>query len=152
MTTTPTERAKTNSRYGRRNIAAGLWYMAAFMVYGFVLIYLRDFAPDKEEWIAESLDGDHFEARLAHVHGNLFALLNITFGFLMLKLPVRADLARWASWLILAGLLMPAGILAEVYLDFPPILVIIGGVSILAGTVLLGWAVLSGEARAESRS
>ena len=63
---------------GRLNIVTGLFYMAAFMVYGFILIYLRDFSPDKEQWIAESLDGDHFEARLAHVHGNLFALPNIT--------------------------------------------------------------------------
>jgi len=133
---------------GRVNIAVGLWYMAGFMVYGFVLIYLRDFAPDKEAWIAESLDGDHFEARLAHVHGNLFALLNITFGFLMSKLPVRADLGAWASRLILAGLLMPIGILAEVYLNLPPVLVLAGGISILAGTILLGWAVLtSGEVR-----
>jgi hypothetical protein len=126
---------------GRANIVTGLFTMAAFMVYGFILIYLRDFAPDKEEWIAESLDGDHFEARLAHVHGNLFALLNITFGFLMLKLPVRGTLGLWASRLILAGLLMPLGILAEVYLGLPPLLVIIGGVSILAGTVALGWAI-----------
>ena len=126
---------------GRANIVTGVFTMAAFMVYGFILIYLRDFAPDKEEWIAESLDGDHFEARLAHVHGNLFALLNITFGFLMLKLPVRGMLGLWASRLILAGLLMPLGILAEVYLGLPPILVIIGGLSILAGTVVLGWAI-----------
>jgi hypothetical protein len=134
-----------HSAIGRTNIVTGLFYMAGFMVYGFVLIYLRDFAPDKEEWIAESLDGDHFEARLAHVHGNLFALLNITFGFVMLKLPVRGTLGLWASRLILGGLLMPIGILAEVYIGLPPILVIIGGVSILAGTVTLGWAIARGN-------
>ena len=104
---------------GRVNIAVGLWYMAGFMVYGFVLIYLRDFAPDKEAWIAESLDGDHFEARLAHVHGNLFALLNITFGFLMSKLPVRADLGAWASRLILAAVVPTIMSVSVEFLKFP---------------------------------
>jgi hypothetical protein len=27
--------------------------MALFMAYGFLLIYLRDFAPGKEQWIAD---------------------------------------------------------------------------------------------------
>ena len=58
---------------GRKNIAAGFLFLAAFMVYGFVLIYLRDFAPGKEAWIASYDTGAHFETRLAHVHGNLFA-------------------------------------------------------------------------------
>ncbi|MBK6454252.1 MAG: hypothetical protein KBF50_10050 [Steroidobacteraceae bacterium] len=39
--------------------------MAGFMVFGFVLIYLRDFAPGKEQWIAEYAVGKHFESRLA---------------------------------------------------------------------------------------
>ena len=47
--------------------------MASFMIYGFVLIYLRDFAPGKEAWIESYNTGAHFEARLAHVHGNLFS-------------------------------------------------------------------------------
>ncbi|WP_343385939.1 hypothetical protein [Candidatus Amarobacter glycogenicus] len=130
---------------GRLNIVTGLFYMAAFMVYGFILIYLRDFSPDKEQWIAESLDGDHFEARLAHVHGNLFALLNITFGFVMLKLPVRGRLGLWASRLILGGLLMPVGILAEVYFGLWPVPVLMGGISILSGTVALGVAIARGS-------
>lgn len=57
---------------GKRNIAAGFLFMAAFMVFGFILIYLRDFAPGKESWIANYATGKHFESRLAHVHGNLF--------------------------------------------------------------------------------
>ena len=58
---------------GKKNIAAGFLFLAAFMLYGFVLIYLRDFAPGKEAWIADYAVGKHFESRLAHVHGNLFA-------------------------------------------------------------------------------
>lgn len=42
---------------GKRNIAAGFLFLAAFTAYGFVLIYLRDFAPGKEQWIAELLIG-----------------------------------------------------------------------------------------------
>ena len=36
---------------GKNNIAIGFLAMAVFMAYGFLLIYLRDFAPGKEEWI-----------------------------------------------------------------------------------------------------
>ena len=88
-------------RDGQRNIVAGLVVLAAFMFYGFVLIYLRDFAPDKEAWIASYGAGKHFESRLAHAHGNLFALLNVVFGFLLLRLPLTGLRARWISWLLL---------------------------------------------------
>ncbi|MAT99561.1 MAG: hypothetical protein CL608_20655 [Anaerolineaceae bacterium] len=130
------------SAIGKWNIGIGLWVMASFMVYGFVLIYLRDFAPDKEAWIATYNVSPHFEARLAHVHGNLFSFLNIVFGFLLVKLPVRAVQAKWISGLTLAGLLMPLGILGEIYLRLPPVLVIVGGLSILTATILLGIAVV----------
>lgn len=128
-------------RDGKRNIVAGLIVLAAFMFYGFVLIYLRDFAPDKEAWIASYGAGKHFESRLAHAHGNLFALLNVVFGFLLLRLPLTGLPARWISWLLLLGLLMPIGILAEVLLGAPPVLVLLGGLSMLAGTAWLGVAV-----------
>lgn len=65
---------------GTKNLSAGFLFMAGFMVYGFVPIYLRDFAPGKEEWIAAYAIGGHVEARLAHVHGNLFAFMNILGG------------------------------------------------------------------------
>lgn len=128
-------------RDGKRNIVAGLIVLAAFMLYGFVLIYLRDFAPDKEAWIASYGAGKHFESRLAHAHGNLFALLNVVFGFLLLRLPLTGLPARWISWLLLLGLLMPIGILAEVLFGAPPALVLVGGLSMLAGTAWLGLAV-----------
>jgi hypothetical protein len=56
--------------------------MGLFMAYGFLLIYLRDFAPGKEEWVNSYSIGKYFESRLAHVHGNLFAFQNIIIGFL----------------------------------------------------------------------
>ena len=125
------------SRIGTLNIKTGLWVMAGFMLYGFFLIYLRDFAPDKAEWIAGTADGPHFEARLAHVHGNLFSLLNIVFGLVLLSLKMPENLAKWASWFTLGGLLMPFGILSELYLGLPPYLVVVGGISIFLATVLL---------------
>jgi len=127
---------------GKWNIGVGLWVMASFMVYGFVLIYLRDFAPGKEAWIESYSTGAHFESRLAHVHGNLFSLINIVFGFLLMKLQLKENLAKWASWLALAGLLMPLGILGEVYLGLPYYFVLVGGLSIVTATVLLGIAVV----------
>ena len=127
---------------GRLNISAGLAVMAAFMAYGFLLIYLRDFAPGKADWIASYSTGKHFESRLAHVHGNLFALLNILFGYLILKLPVTGQMAKWSSLLALAGLLMPLGILGEVYLGLSPVFVFAGAVSMIAAVLVLSVAVL----------
>jgi len=42
---------------GKKNIVVGLMMLAGFMLYGFVLIYLRDFAPGKEQWIANHAVG-----------------------------------------------------------------------------------------------
>lgn len=121
---------------GKKNIAAGFLFLAAFMVYGFVLIYLRDFAPGKAEWIAEYAVGKHFESRLAHVHGNLFAFINIVVGYLLLQLPVGVFSKKWISWLTLTGLLMPLGILTEVLFSVPPVLVLVGGIAMV---VAMAW-------------
>lgn len=127
---------------GRKNIAAGFLFLAAFMLYGFVLIYLRDFAPGKEAWIADYAVGKHFESRLAHVHGNLFAFINVVVGYLLLRLPLGEFAAKGISWLTLAGMLMPIGILAEVLFGLPPLLVIVGGVSMVGAMVWFGVAAI----------
>jgi hypothetical protein len=129
---------KLKNMNGRHNIAFGFLFMGLFMLYGFLLIYLRDFAPDKAEWIANDNTGPHFESRLAHVHGNLFAFLNIVIGFVLLKsrMPVRQH--RTISWIALAGMLMPLGILLEIYLHVSPIFVLIGAVFIVLAVVLTG--------------
>jgi hypothetical protein len=109
-----------------------------------------DFAPDKEAWVASYSVGKHFEARLAHVHGNLFALLNLALGFVLVRLATASDRARTAAaGLGLAGLLMPAGILGEVYLGLSPIFVLLGAVSMTASVVLTGVLALKhwGDAR-----
>lgn len=127
---------------GQKNIAAGFLFLAAFMIYGFVLIYLRDFAPGKEQWIADYAVGKHFESRLAHVHGNLFAFINIVVGYLLLRLPIGGFAARGISWLALAGMLMPLGIVAELAFGAPPALVLLGGIAMVAAMAWFGWAVL----------
>jgi hypothetical protein len=129
---------KEGSMQGKMNLAAGFLFLAGFMVYGFILIYLRDFAPGKEAWIADYAVGKHFESRLAHVHGNLFAFINIVVGYLLMRLPIGAFSARWISWLALAGMLMPLGILSEVVFGWPPALVLIGGIAMVASMVWFG--------------
>ena len=110
------------------------------MLYGFFLIYLRDFAPDKQAWIDSYSVGKHFETRLAHVHGNLFAFLNILIGYLLLHFRDELKNVKVISWLALVGLLMPIGILAEVYFGAPPILVLVGAISIIISVMWLGFA------------
>ena len=135
------------STVGKWNISIGLWMMAAFMTYGFLLIYLRDFAPDRAAWIAGSDVSPHFEARLAHVHGNLFAFLNIVFGYLLVQLPLQGKQIYWISGLAVAGMLMPLGILAELYLGAPPHLVLVGALSMVLAAAWLGLVVVRLQAK-----
>lgn len=126
-------------RTGRYNVGVGLLVLAGFMAYGFLLVYLRDFAPGHDAWAASYATGRHFEARLAHVHGALFSLLNLTLGFVLARLGSASDVARrGAAGLGLAGLMMPAGILAEVYLGLSPVFVLLGAVAMTASVVLVG--------------
>ena len=110
------------------------------MAYGFILIYLRDFATGKEEWINSYSIGKHFETRLAHVHGNLFAFLNILIGYLLLHFNDKLTNTKAISWLALTGLLMPIGILTEVYFGIPPVLVLIGAVAMTTSVIWLGFS------------
>lgn len=123
---------------GKNNIVIGFLTMGFFMAYGFLLIYLRDFAPGKEEWVNTYSIGKHFETRLAHVHGNLFAFLNIVIGYLLLHFQKELKNVKAISWLALIGLLMPIGILSEVYLGFPPIFVLLGAIAMTASVIWLG--------------
>ena len=127
---------------GKNNIAIGFLIMGLFMAYGFLLIYLRDFAPRKEEWVNSYSIGKHFESRLAHVHGNLFAFLNILIGYLLLHFRDKLQNVKAISWLALTGLLMPIGILTEVYFGLPPTLVLIGAIAMTASVIWLGVAFL----------
>jgi len=124
--------------HGKNNIAIGFLIMGGFMLYGFLLIYLRDFAPDKEVWVDTYSTGKHFESRLAHVHGNLFAVLNVIIGYLLLHFYGKLNNAKAISWLAMAGMLMPIGILAEVYFGVPPALVLAGAIAMTTSVVWLG--------------
>lgn len=129
---------KINIMNGKNNIAIGFLTMGLFMAYGFLLIYLRDFAPGKEEWVNSYSFGEHFESRLAHVHGNLFAFLNILIGYLLLRFKDKLNNVKIISWLALTGLLMPLGILSEVYFGLPPFLVLVGAIAMTVSVIWLG--------------
>jgi len=128
---------------GKINLALGLLIMAGFMAYGFVLIYMRDFHPNKEAWIAASNMGMHFETRLAHVHGNLFSIINVIYGYLLLTLPIASKYAKMVSIFALLGILMPLGILAEAYFKLPYYLVLVGAISIILATIILAIGVFT---------
>ena len=130
---------------GKKNIVIGLFIMAGFMLYGFFLIYLRDFAPNAAEWAAAYGNGKHFEARLAHVHGNLFGFLNILIGYLLFRLDLTAKQKALVSWTGITGLLMPIGIVMELLLKAPPYFVLVGAVSMTASVFLLGVFVLKSK-------
>lgn len=128
-----------NQNEGRKNLVVGFYAMAGFMLYGFLLIYLRDFAPNAAEWADAYGNGKHFEARLAHVHGNLFAFLNIVIGYLLLKLDISFKQKQLVSWLAILGMLMPVGILLELLLSASPVFVLIGAICMTASVFMLGY-------------
>lgn len=130
---------------GKKNIIAGLFAMTGFMLFGFMLIYLRDLAPNAAEWAASYGSGRHFEARLAHVHGNLFAFLNILIGYLLFRLDLTQRQKSIVSWTGVVGLLMPIGIVMELLLGVPPIFVLIGALSMTVSIFLLGVFVLKSK-------
>lgn len=132
--------SKESKKIGTKNIVVGLWTMGAFMFLGFILVYLRDFAPNASEWAAQYGTGKHFETRLAHVHGTLFGFLNIVIGYLLYQLPVCVRGTRLVSWLSLGGILMPFGIIGEVTVGSSPIFVLAGAVSMTLALVLYGIA------------
>lgn len=126
--------------HGRKNLLAGFLAIGLFMLYGFLLIYLRDFAPGAAEWAANYSIGKHFEARLAHVHGALFAFLNIVVGYLLLRLNITDKQKSRISWTLLFGLLMPVGILMELVLGASPIFVLVGALSMTTSMFLFAAA------------
>jgi hypothetical protein len=126
---------------GRKNLIAGFWVMATFMFLGFILVYLRDFAPGAQEWAAQYATGKHFETRLAHVHGTLFGFLNIVIGYLLFQIRICRKGARVISISALVGVLMPFGILGEVILGTSPIFVLIGAASMTFSMILFGFAI-----------
>lgn len=128
-------------KIGRQNLIAGFWGMAAFMFLGFVLVYLRDFAPGAAEWAAQYSTGKHFETRLAHVHGTLFGFLNVVIGYLLFNVRISSKSAKIISISALLGLLMPLGILGEVILGMSPIFVLVGAGSMTFSMILFGFAI-----------
>ena len=90
------------------------------------------------DWANSYSMGKHFKSRLVNVYGNLFAVLNIIIGFLLIQFSNRLNQSNKISWLALGGLLMPLGILSEVYFGLPPILVLIGAISMTSSVIWLG--------------
>lgn len=111
-------------------------FMGALMMYVFLLIYSRGFAPKKEEWINSHLFGKHFESRPAHVHGNLFTFLNMVIDYLLIQFQNKLTNSKIISGLSLLGLLMPIGILAEVYFRSTPIFVLFGAIAMTVAVLV----------------
>lgn len=128
-------------KIGQRNLIFGFWAMGLFMFLGFILVYLRDFAPNAAEWAAEYGNGKHFETRLAHVHGTLFGFLNVVIGYLLFHVRICSRGAKAVSMLALGGLLMPVGIVAEVTLGASPVFVLVGAASMTFSMLLFGFAI-----------
>lgn len=76
------------------------------------------------------------------MHGNLFGFLNILIGYLLWHFNDRLRNTRIISWFSLAGLLMPVGILLEIYAGLPPLLVLLGAFFMTGSVFLLGFSFL----------
>jgi hypothetical protein len=64
-------------------------------------------------------------------------------GYLLLHFREKLQNVKFISWLALGGLLMPIGILTEVYFGLPPVLVLIGAIAMTASVIWLGLAFMN---------
>ena len=71
----------------------------------------------------------------------MFAFLNIMIGYLLLHFSDKLSSVKAISWLALTGILMPLGILAEVYFSASPIFVLLGAMAIIVAVLWLGMEV-----------
>ncbi|MFT6333514.1 MAG: hypothetical protein ACI86M_000658 [Saprospiraceae bacterium] len=122
---------------GNNNIVIGFLIIGSFMAYDFLLIYLRNISSGKEEWDNSYSIGKHFETRLAHVHGNLFAFLNILIGYLILMFSKDFGNDKGISWLALIGLFISLVILTEVYCGVSLVLALIGAIAMAISVLWL---------------
>ncbi len=83
---------------GKYNIAIGFITMGTFMLYGFLLIYLRDFAPNAEEWVAIGGEAAALRDGLLE-NGNDPAQVEVISDLA----PVRARLAGFTGAVFLKG-------------------------------------------------
>jgi hypothetical protein len=63
-------------------------------------------------------------------------------GYLLYQFRDQLKNVKVISWLAMIGILMPLGILAEVYLGLSPIFVLIGAISMTTSVFWLGFAFL----------
>jgi len=66
-------------------------------------------------------------------------------GYLLFKLDIGDQQKKIVSWLGVAGILMPVGILMELILGASPIFVLVGAVSMTASVFLLGVFVMKSK-------
>lgn len=69
---------------------------------------------------------------------NNIAIRFLTMGYLLLYFKDKLAHVKTISWLALTGLLMPLGILSEVYFGLPPVLVLVGAITMTVSVVWLG--------------
>lgn len=100
--------------------------------------------------VFEALKRQHVNGKSAHSHGNLEALLNIVAGFVLLTLAIPGSFRALLTLLFLMGAVFHSGMLylGMVFgMGWAFKLLILGEVSLLAGVVLMGVAVIIGIKR-----
>ncbi|MBW2271065.1 MAG: hypothetical protein JRH16_21130 [Deltaproteobacteria bacterium] len=123
------------SLIGRKNILFGLAYFLTTLGLGMFMAWKGQAVdPEWEESMAKQLLG------VAHSHGNLEALLNIVFGYLICRLAEPSlMLAKVASVLLIVGAVLHSGTfyLGGAGLSFVLNITPVGGFSVAAGVALM---------------
>jgi len=133
---------------GKKNILFGLVYFLATLGLGIFLVNKGQAAdPDWAQSTAKHLLGT------AHSHGNLEALLNIIFGYLICRLAdPSAILTKVASILLIVGAVFHSGTiyLAGAGLDFALTFTLVGAISMVLGVAMMIPIVVQGIGESES--
>jgi len=127
-------------RNGKVSILGGIIGLVLFMLSGYIFVYIHDFPTGESfrNWLG---DEGYELLKIAHAHGNLFSILNILIGILLNRFQLDEKSSRWITVLGLLGLLMPAGIMARVFLGAPAVFILLGEIGIITAFVWLGLAI-----------
>lgn len=126
---------------GKKNMVFGFFYFVLTMGLG---MYLALKAGSSHE---QTVITQHEMLHMAHVHGNVEALLNVILGYLICRLALNSGIAKAVSVLLLIGMVFHSGMLylGGLGVGFAAFLVPVGTVALMVSMLLIGIGVLTSK-------
>jgi len=122
---------------GKKNMIFGVLYFLATLGLGMYLGSKYDLpGPELGKWLKSM---EHTFLKIAHTHGNLEALLNVVFGFLISRFGQGSALSRISSVLFVTGAIFHSGmaLLVGLGVAFAGKLMSVGAIALVLAMALM---------------